>query len=57
MKEQYIILEHNPHLNTWTPARWGFSNEIVTYDTFYEALHDCHKGDRIIKLSQYQGEL
>ena len=53
MKEQYVILSYNPHLKVWTPERWGYSNEIVLYDDFYEALHDCHKGDRIVKYSQY----
>ena len=47
--EKYVILEKR--LDSWFVTRWGFSG--VTYDTFYEALHDCHKGDRIIKYSQY----
>lgn len=54
MNEKYIILEHNEHLDSWRPKRWIFSNEIVTYDNFYEALHDCSKGEKIVKLSQYK---
>ena len=49
---KYIILEHNPIFNTFAPKRWGFSGEIVLYDTRSDALHDCNKGDKIIPQEQ-----
>jgi len=50
-KEQYVILELRG-TGDYCVAR-GYYDWVVTYDSFYEALHDCHKGDRIIKYSEY----
>jgi len=52
--EQYVILYKNKGDGRWLPHTNELcSDEAVLYDSFYEALHDCRKGERIVKYSQY----
>ena len=51
--EKYVILYKSRIDGRWLPYTYQFSDEVVLYDSFYEALHDCHKGERIVKYSQY----
>ena len=50
--EQYVILYKNSE-GKWLPYTNIYSEDVELYDSFYEALHDCRKGERIVKYSQY----
>ena len=52
--EKYVILYKSKVDGSWLPYTFQLcSDEVVLYDSFYEALHDCRKGERIVKYSQY----
>ena len=56
--EKYVILYKNKVDGRWLPYTHVLcSDEVVLYDSFYEALHDCRKGERIVKYSQYLATL
>lgn len=56
--EKYVILYKSNVDGRWLPhAHQSWSDDVVLYDSFYEALHDCRKGERIVKYSQYLATL
>jgi len=56
--EKYVILYKSRVDGRWLPYTHElYSDEAVLYDSFYEALHDCRKGGRIVKYSQYLATL
>lgn len=52
-KPPFVVLNQHPVFGHWEPLRWVDTDEIVTYDTYSEALHDCRKGSKIVTLEKW----
>ena len=52
--KKYVVLCKHPTFGCWEPLRWVSNDEVVVYDSYYEALHDCRKGSKIVTTEQWK---